>query len=504
MSLDPEFLAHFPKEVSQELVEYVRDIVFYESRYVFVKTVKGIQRGYCSHCEKDYMIDQLQSLKHNETWVCQHCASPVVVKSAGRGRKNLFTDAYVVWYEKSQVDPEIIVAMGLHVTRDYGDYRNVKTMFRKVSMYLFEPGYSEMRTYISWRDEWVKPKKIRSECTGTMQYKSKWVSYDSILAAVKDTPFQYSTWERYTNIFDREDMVHFFDLAAKYPCVEYLTKLGFHKCVESKLKGTRTYGAINWNGKTFDKVIKLSKSELKQLKQENVVADPSTLHTYQTLRKYGFPVSFTKAQMLGCSMYIEEALRLQEPLDIVTKYVLKQLDRVKNTSFYYTASLVLRDLRDYWQEAEELGLDVAKDHIKYPNNLQKAHEDTSRRIKIKVDEKVNEQIKKRLPSLERRSFTQGKLHIRPAASSIELFDEGKALKHCVGRYAKRYAEGDTDIYVIRKNDAPRKSYFTLEIQHNRVIQCRGFRNRNMTKEVAAFIEAFELEKLKRRKRNLSA
>ncbi|GAA0434566.1 hypothetical protein GCM10008934_25030 [Virgibacillus salarius] len=498
MSLDPEFLAHFPKEVSQELVDYVRDIVFYESRYVFVKTVKGIQRGYCSHCEKDYMIDQLQPLKHNETWTCQHCASPVVVKSAGRGRKNLFTDAYVVWYEKSQVDSQAIVAMGLHVCRDYEDYRNVKTMFRKVSMYLFEPGYSEQRVYIGWRDVWSKLKKIRSESTGLMQYKGTFISHENVATTVQNTPFQYSTWESYKNLYGREDLVHFFALAARYSCIEYLTKIGFRKFIEAKLTGLRTYGTINWNGKTLEKVIRLSKSELKQLKRERVIPRPELLYVYQTLKKHGLSVSFETADLLD-DLFIEEAIKLHEPLDFVTKYALKQ--RSKSLLAYHSTSSIIRDLRDYWQEAEELGLDVTKDHIKYPNNLQKAHEDTSRRIKIKVDEKVNEQIKKRLPSLERHSFTQGRLHIRPAASSIELFDEGKALKHCVGQYAKRYAEGDTDIYVIRKNDAPNKSYFTVEIQQNRVIQCRGFRNCNMTKEVAAFIEAFVLEKLKRRKRN---
>ncbi|MCJ0932567.1 PcfJ domain-containing protein [Virgibacillus halodenitrificans] len=496
-------LRHFPKKISQELVDYVRDEVFLESRYLFVYKKKGIQYGYCSHCKKEYITNTYpkSGLAHNQETVCDKCNSVVTVKSAGRGRKNLYAVAYVVWYEKSLVNPEAIVARGMIVSRDYQDFRNTETQYSTVSYYTFEPGYSEQWVYHGWRNEWAKLKNIRSEITGTMLYKSTFVSHDSVAAAVKGTPFQYSTWEYYKELHDREDLVHFFSLAARYSCIEYLTKIGFRKFIEAKIIGLRTYGAINWNGTTLEKVTRLSKSELKQLRREPVIPTPELLFVYQTLRKHGLTISFEQAFSLDDS-FIEVAQKLSEPLDFVTKYTLKQL--AKSPLSYRVGSSVIRDLRDYWEEAEELGFDLEKEHIKYPNNLQEAHEDTTKRIKVKVNKELNEKINNRLPALNKRSFSYGQLHLRPAASSLELFEEGKQLIHCVGRYATRYAEGDTDIYVLRHNASPDKPFYTLEIQRNVVVQCRGFKNRDMTKEVAAFIEAFKETKLTKRKNKLSA
>ncbi|MCJ7839960.1 PcfJ domain-containing protein [Lederbergia sp. NSJ-179] len=497
---DPRFLAHFPDQISQKLIDFIKDTVFFDHRYVIIQSTAGGQRGYCTHCKKDFHIQRSDKLKHNDKWICQNCGSPVTAKHAGRGRKNLFTDAYVVWYEKSKVNPEAIVAMGLHVILDFADYRNVQPAFRVISYYIFEPGYSEQIVYNAWRDKWFKTKRIRTESTNSMQHKQTFISYDNVREVVKNTPYQYTTWESYRGTYDRKDLVHFFELASKYECIEYLTKLGFHKCVEAKLTGSRTYGVINWKGKSLEKVTRLSKSELKQLRKENVEADPATLDAYHKMKKAGFLLTFAQAEKFGTYNFIESAVRLGEPLNVLAKYTLKQMDKNVIRSPYS----ILSDLRDYWSEARELGLDLSKGSVKWPNDLQEAHIETTRRMKVKVDERLNKQIAKRLPELNRFSFSKGGLLIRPAASSIELFEEGKILHHCVGQYTERYAEGDTDIYVVRKTTEADIPFFTVEIQDTQIIQCRGYRNREMTKEVAAFMEAFKEERLTKRKKKLSA
>lgn len=493
MALDDSFNAHFPTEISQDTIDWVRGNVFQHSRYVVVRKNKKAQIGFCTHCKYEYEIKSDKPLKHNEKWTCQHCDSPVVIKSEGRGRKNLFIRAYLVWYDKSSIHSDAIVATGFHVHQDFQDYRQTEPTFRPVGKYLFMPGHSEMRYHDWYSDKWHKPKKIRSLAVTSMQHIPGFVAIDSIEVAVKGTSFQYSTWERYSSIYSREDHVHFFELASKYPCIEYLTKLGFSECVKAKLIGNRTHGVINWRGKTFEKVVKLSKTELKDLKRSKVVVDPDILCVYHAHKKRGLKLTFTEAYLLGGHYYIEEALKLPYPLVDLTKYVLKQFRKDKGS--YYSADNVLRDLRDYWGDAEELGLDLAKDHVRFPNNLHRTHMDVSKRIKVKVDKKLNQKITKRLSDLSSLNFSRYGLHIRPAQSSIELFEEGKALNHCISRYAERYANGITDIYFIRKDSAPDQPFYTVEIINGRVIQCRGRNNGVATKEVEAFIEVFKLERL---------
>ena len=55
----------------------------------------------------------------------------------------------------------------------------------------------------------------------------------------------------------------------------------------------------------------------------------------------------------------------------------------------------------------------------------------------------------------------------------EIRAEGEALHHCVGGYVERVAKGETNIFFVRKADEPDKSYFTMEWNHNKIIQCTG-------------------------------
>lgn len=106
----------------------------------------------------------------------------------------------------------------------------------------------------------------------------------------------------------------------------------------------------------------------------------------------------------------------------------------------------------------------------------------------------------RVKALEKYSYENKSLGIliRPAASTKELIEEGKALCHCVGGYASRYASGATNILVIRKINEPDKPYFTLELNRGAIVQVRGKHNCAPTGEVKKFIKAFELAKLNKK------
>jgi len=111
-------------------------------------------------------------------------------------------------------------------------------------------------------------------------------------------------------------------------------------------------------------------------------------------------------------------------------------------------------------------------------------------VRIKRDERLNTLIQVRLTELERFSFTDGHFVIRPARSVQELFDEGQALHHCVGRYAERYALGETDLFLMRRVSAPDTPYCTVEMRGEMLIQARGERNRPLREDEQAFVDQF--------------
>ena len=91
----------------------------------------------------------------------------------------------------------------------------------------------------------------------------------------------------------------------------------------------------------------------------------------------------------------------------------------------------------------------------------------------------------RRKQLARYAFQWRGLLIRPAASQRELVAEGDVLHHCVGTYAKDYANGETAIFFVRRVKEPKNSYFTLELDEGKLVvrQNRGRRNCARTKEV---------------------
>ena len=76
----------------------------------------------------------------------------------------------------------------------------------------------------------------------------------------------------------------------------------------------------------------------------------------------------------------------------------------------------------------------------------------------------------------------------PAASQQDLTDEGNHLHHCVSTYGQRHAEGKSAIFFIRRKSRPGESYYTLELDEEKltVRQNRGLRNCPRTPEVQAF------------------
>ena len=501
-----DFVAHFPQTASDALVAYVRDVALLKSRYLFVwRGKKKVQIAYCTHCHSEFPVGEGQApFKHNEQRTCRGCGSDCIVKQKGLGRKTLLDDAYVVWYDKYVLNPNAIVARAMLVLRDYReDFRVVETQYLTQAMYLFVPGRGGYQFRPDWENGW---REMRSVCSYVMPrlraynwFASSREGYcpeESIANAVAGTPLQYSMWREYAD--EAFDFVQFFDLAAKYPCVEYLTKIGLRSIVLAKLRGDPTYGTVNWRGKSLEKVLRMPKADLRQLKDLGDIT-PRTLHSYQYWRKRGWmlsPSDAKKIEELTDSRYYGDMLKeMASGNEVeVVKYLLKQLNR--EDSPYRSITSTVTEWRDTLENCKELGMDVNLPHVRFPSNLRDAHDKAMRKVKVKQDASLNAMISERLPALAMFVVNDGVFLIRPAESSIELFDEGKALSHCVGSYSDRYAKGETDLFVVRKASEPDTPFCTVEARKGKIVQARGYKNSDPEPEVQAFLKRFE-RRLKR-------
>lgn len=495
--------AHFGP-ISQGLIDYVTNHVLLSSRYLFTKTFMRMQYAYCTHCKENHKPEE--PLKHNSFAICPKCHSKCEVKKDHVGRKYLQDKGYVVYYEKSILDPTIMTAVGFFVKRDYsGDYKEVQTLFRPSCSYVFKMGGKTTMFYTGYYDtsKWHQSNTIVSEQrlykNGTRCYYSR----ESIKEAIVGTPLQYSTWESY----EQQDMVKFFGLYTQYPCIEYLTKMNCDYFVMAKLWGFRTYDAIKWSGKTVEQVFKLSKKDLKQFR-ENIPnirwrgSDDEDkallLRLYQlTLKDSNRPtIDELKVLVKNIGGYFQEMKSMFKFQNIrsCVSYVMKQYKDDKGQHYYDKSSLLLM-WQDYIKQCKELGFDLKRLEVVFPHNLHKAHESTSKQVKIKLSKEEALKIKNRSKILESYRFSYDGYIIRAAVSGKEIIEEGKTLRHCVGGYAKDHADGKTNIFVIRKFADPDTPFFTMELKDGKITQTYGYQHLRPSGDLLKLLEAFNAEKI---------
>jgi hypothetical protein len=156
---------------------------------------------------------------------------------------------------------------------------------------------------------------------------------------------------------------------------------------------------------------------------------------------------------------------------------------------------MLHDLTDYWRQCKELKMDLTNETILFPSDLQARHMELTKRIKYKNDRPLNVKIKSQLKELNKiYCFEFGGLIMRPARDTMELITEGNALVHCVGGYAAQYANGQTVICFIRREDAQDVPFHTAELRNGSLVQCRGFKNKTEEADkplIDAFLKSFE-------------
>lgn len=520
-----DFLKHFDNGFSKKISDYATNTVLKDSKYIFVQSKGRQQYGYCTSCNSEFPTHlpkptetqkaememfchafiptpEYEKKKHGQTMKCPKCDAECHVRYANTGHSHLKDYGYFVYYEKSKLDPRMIVARGIYCWRDYtGSFLDVETKMSCDAYYLFS--YKQGGRMVDSRYSLTVKSTVFSKMNNFGWHTARAVSCESIKSAVKDTPFAWSGWEMYKSS-ETIDYVKFFDLYARYPAVEYLVKLGHKSILDEKLNtGSISHGVINWRGKDLLSVLKLSKTDYSTIKQNNIKITSWFLILIKENKKNGWGLTVTEIAALskmtvGGMNDIEHMAKAFGKYMTVAdglKYCLKQ--RAKNEM--YSVWMVTRDWEDYIKECKQLNIDTSNSWRRFPNDLYKAHQKTLSQIEYSKNKALDQKIRARLDELKEYRYENDTLLIRPAESAFEIVAEGKALNHCVGQYAERHAKGECSIFFIREQSNPNMPYYTLELRKSTIIQCRGLKNCAPTKEVEAFIKEFTMKRLKKKK-----
>lgn len=167
---------------------------------------------------------------------------------------------------------------------------------------------------------------------------------------------------------------------------------------------------------------------------------------------------------------------------------------------YYARKKRLKDgflYKDYLKFAKQLGLDLKNKRYLFPDNLKTMHDKYEKQIKVMEEERIKKCIEKRLETLLNNVFKNKEFVIFPAASVADLINESKQQNNCVRTYAEKYANGECDIYFMRKIDTPNVSLVTVEVRNNKVVQKRTKNNQQTNKKQDKFLNTWEKKVLER-------
>lgn len=509
-----------PRLDMDKLKAWIRDDLFCKVNYATVSSTKEGYTAECLYCEERFSLRELKSgsAQHNTSGICPKCGRVITFKDEWRGHKTLIDYGYFLVVQKMR--NKALMLRSFYVRRSYGrewDERlelsehmrvyvhpdGIRTFVRKLySAYGMD--YFFIDEYSSW-EYWIEQRSVGKP----VPYNFFQSSIDYILGIkwetdLSKTLFKYSCAEEFMRSIDScypPDLTKYLELYVKYPVLtEKLFKEGFVNLLKDKINGCLPMQMVNFRKKTVSEAFGVPRRAVKELKG----CGRTQLINKQFIIRYNLKGDVTKFVERYYPYYTKKINFLAKRMTVnkLWTYLSKQE--------YVTYNCSISDYYDYLHECEKLKLDLSRKFILFPEDLRKAHEDTSRAIRELKAQKEAEAIAEqdrafavKLKALEKKySFSADGLFIRPAKGAGELIKEGASLNHCVATYSDKYLNGQTIILFIRKESAPDESYYTMELspQSETVIQCRGLRNCGKTPEIEEFLKEWDEWRNKKNKK----
>lgn len=480
---------------------------------------------YCTACGQE--MAKTSAANHLAWMKCPACGKYVMARSARRSHKKLHQEFYAVQWQKSAVEKDALVMIGIYCGADYSRCEKAEKVIVPCMIDVFRYGKGAaryQRCVFSWEgtgvDPWHKKRDVRA--IGTAYFGRKvdiLINERSFERAIEGTAFE-GAYDTITAAFQSRgyyrtgDHSEIVAAIARRPWIEYMAKAGF-KWMATAATERMDRNLLNWRKSSVREIMRLSVDRYAELKGKRADISPGTLKVLQLMDAQGVRITLDEAVKLSRGFEIDAYTELfgRNTVDrALVKYLLKQKE---------DRGL----LRDYWRMCTDMHIDLSDEQARLPRNIRAAHDrlvdirdaEMIRRrnaSQTKAAEDNQSKLDRRLPDLEKKyCFAANGLILRPARDLKELINEGNALRHCVGTYIARYAEGQTDILFLRRAEEPDKPWRTIEISpHNgRIIQDRGYKNdrdsagkSTMTEELAdalsAFWEAFEAARREKKAR----
>jgi hypothetical protein len=252
------------------------------------------------------------------------------------------------------------------------------------------------------------------------------------------------------------------------PQMEVLHKLGYDSLIEDLIQRGSVSSRPDWTKTNPAGFFRLSKAEWKAFHASG--ASPDCLSLWRMVKQH---VSLEEFLSSGWRNISAEEMRCAretaKKLGLDIRHVLRRLEKAGNVRLWV----------DYIDMAQRLNLDLSREDVALPRNLQERHDACVDTLEYQTNVEGMKAYRRRRRKLEQRyCFDAAGYCIRVPRNSREIIDEGRALCHCVGGYAPRHISGDTTILFLRSAEEPDTPLCTIEMRADgeSIRQIHGYRN----------------------------
>lgn len=295
--------------------------------------------------------------------------------------------------------------------------------------------------------------------------------------------------------------VKFWESCRRYPMAESLIKTGWADALASYLDGSDggycNHQHLKIHSKTYYGVFGLTKNELALIHgRKDTFTDVNEAVGW---KKAGLQITAQNLQMVSAlSTYrIQDMLR-EYGLSKSLKYLRHQTRRITGKYDGVIDSRVASDWIDYLDMAQNDGMNMTLENVRYPLDLKRRHDElVQRRYKIARTKSVKNmahQIEKEAADLEGKysveqvmrkikktyEYDGEKYIIRVPEGAKDILEENRFLDHCIQRgtrYFERIATRESYILFLRQKSDPNTPWYTLEVEPGGTIrQKRSYNN----------------------------
>ena len=252
--------------------------------------------------------------------------------------------------------------------------------------------------------------------------------------------------------------------------------------------------------KEFEYLLKLKLFELAIDASPNIKYRGSFKKTFGVDKKY---YSFMKnINIDGLQL---EALKLYPTTDInmlnfikdnlwLVQLILKYVNLDKALAYLKAQGLNISNLHeygDYIRCCEEMKLNLKDHNVLFPKHFIKEHDKVTSEILISKDHLIDKRINSLANFLMLNKYEDDKYVIFPADCVNSLIDESSQQSNCVRTYCEMISNNECQIYFMRYKNNLKKSFVTIEVRNNKVVQAKTRFNVEPTTEIMNIIKKWE-------------